>query len=107
VSACGAAVQPPAVSRAAELVSVPWQPVGPGSTAVQVSLPACGTFFGWTALEPTAAIEVVASVPYDPDCGNPAGTQTVDDVVPLGRAQAGVIHAPLGLVDAEQSLPTG
>jgi len=107
VSACGAAVQAPVVSRPAELVSVAWQPVGTGSTAVQVSLPACGTFYGWTALQPTGAIEVVASVPYDPDCGDAAGTQTVDDVVPLGRAQAGVAHAPLGLVDAERSLPTG
>ena len=45
---CGGTVQPTDVSRPTELVSVPWQPVGPASTAVRVTMPACGTYFGWT-----------------------------------------------------------
>jgi hypothetical protein len=104
---CGGPVQPPTVTRPDELVSVPWQVVGPGSTAVLVSLPACASYQGWTELEPTGAIEVEASVPFDPACGAMPGSQSVASVVPLGNAQAAVPHAALGPVVAERTLPGG
>ena len=98
------------VSRPEELESVAWQPVGPSSTAVTVTLPACGSYYGWTELggEDAGAVQVVARRPFDPHC-SPATelTQTVDDVVPLGGAQNRVAHAPLGLVHALRSLPAG
>ena len=98
------------VSLPEELESVPWQPVGPSSTAVTVTLPACGSYYGWTELggQADGAVQVVARRPFDPTC-SPATehTQTVDDVVPLGGAQSKVAHAPVGLVDALRSLPAG
>jgi hypothetical protein len=109
---CGGAAQPAAVTRPAELISVPWRPVGPTSTAVVVSLPLCATYYGWTDVQgagtTAVAVEVEARVPFDPTCGAPAGSsQTVDDVVPLGKAQAQVPHAPLGPVEAERTLLGG
>jgi hypothetical protein len=98
------------VSRPEELESVPWQPVGPSSTAVTITLPACGSYYGWTELggQGAGAVQVVARRPFDPQCSPATGrTQTVDDVVPLGDGQRQVAHAPLGLVDALRSLPAG
>jgi hypothetical protein len=108
--ACSGPVLPASVSRPNELVSVPWQPQGPTSTAVRVTLPACATYFGWTEVpSPSAAsVQVVASKPFDPDCGSTATTvQTVDNVVPLGAAQSKVPHAALGPVDGLRTLPGG
>jgi len=98
------------VSRPSELVSVPWQPVGPSSTAVRVTMPACSTYFGWTEVPgPSASsVQVVARKPFDPDCGSKAtSVQVVDDVVPLGKAQTQVPHAPVGPVDGLRTLPAG
>jgi hypothetical protein len=51
-------------------------------------------------------VQVVARKPFDPTCGSLATTtQTVDDVVPLGTAQAQVQHAELGPVQALRTLP--
>ena len=72
-----------------------------------VSLPACGSYQGWTELEPTGAIEVEAEVPFDPSCGAAPGSLSVASVVPLGGAQATVPHAALGPVAAEHTLPGG
>jgi hypothetical protein len=108
--ACSGPVLPASVSRPNELVSVPWQPQGPTSTAVRVTLPACATYFGWTEVpSPSAAsVQVEASKPFDPDCGSTATTvQTVDNVVPLGAAQNKVPHAALGPVDGLRTLPGG
>ncbi len=94
----------------AELVSVPWQPAGPTSTAVRVTMPACSTYFGWTEVpgQGAASVQVVVRRPFDPDCGSTTPTiQTVDDVVPLGNGQAQVPHAPLGPVDGLRTLPGG
>ncbi len=98
------------VSRPSELVSVPWQPVGPASTAVRVTMPACSTYFGWTEVPgPSASsVQVVARRPFDPVCGSRAtSVQVVDDVVPLGKAQSQVPHAPVGPVDGLRTLPAG
>ena len=54
-AACNGPVLPASVSRPDELVSVPWQPVGPASTAVHVTLPACGTYYGWTEVAAPSA----------------------------------------------------
>jgi len=107
---CGGTIQPPSVTRASELVSVPWQPVGPASTAVRVTVPACGTFFGWTDVTGagTAPVQVVAQKPFDPECGSNAPVvQVVSDVLPLGKAQAQVPHAVLGPVDVLRTLAGG
>jgi hypothetical protein len=105
---CGGPRLPPTVSRPDELVSIPWHPVGPASTAVSVTVPACGSFYGWTDQPGTgaAAVEVVARRPYDASCPSAVPQmQTVDDVVPLGNAQNQVPHAALGPVDGLRSLP--
>ena len=106
---CDAGSEPPRVSVPDELVSVPWQPVGPASTAVVATLPACATYYGWTELsgQDAGALEVVARRPYEPDC-TPATEhpQTVDNVVPLGGGQSQVPHAALGPVDALRNLPS-
>jgi len=90
-------------------VSVPWQLVGPASTAVVATLPACATYYGWTELSGQDAgdVQVVARRPYEPDC-SPATehSQTVDDVVPLGGGQSQVPHAPLGPIAALHNLPS-
>jgi hypothetical protein len=108
VASCGGPQLPPTLSRPQELVSIPWTAVGPTSTAVNVTIPACGSYYGWTE-QPgpgTAALEVVARWPYDSRCpSGVAQTQTVDDVVPLGDAQNQVPHAPLGPVAGLRSLP--
>jgi hypothetical protein len=109
-AACDGPVVPAGVSRPDELVSVPWQPVGEASTAVHVTLPACATYYGWTDVAAAGAnsVQVVARVPFDSGCGSHASTtDTVDDVVPLGKAQAQVPHAGLGPVDALRTLPGG
>ncbi len=109
-ASCGGPVLAPNVSRPDELVSVPWQAVGPTSTAVHVTLPACSTYFGWTELPGPGAgsIQVVARVPFDPACGTTAaGSQVVDNVVPLGAQQTHVVHAVLGSVDGLHTLPGG
>jgi len=107
-ASCGGPVQPSSATRPDELLSVPWTAVGPTSTAVQVALPACATYDGWTELgAPSAgAVEVLAKVPYDPSCGTPAGSEVVSDVVPLGSG-AQVPHAPVGPLQAERTLPGG
>gem|GEM_PF-3183618 len=108
---CSAPPSTPTVVRPNQLLSVPWQPVGPASTAVQATLPACGHYVGWTeAPGPTSqsAIEVVASVPFDPLCGASAPQLlTVDDVIPLGSSQQQVPHASLGPVQGLRVLPGG
>jgi hypothetical protein len=109
-TACSGPVQAPSVIRPDELVSVPWQPVGPTSTSVRVTMPACSTYFGWTDVPGTgaASVQVVARKPFDPACGSDAaGVVVVGDVVPLGSAQSQVSHAALGPVDALRTLPGG
>jgi len=108
--ACTGPVLGASVNRPSELVSVPWQPVGPTSTAVRVTMPACSTYFGWTEVpNPSASsVQVVVRKPFDPDCGSKTtSVQVVDDVVPLGTAQSQVPHAPVGPVDGLRTLPAG
>lgn len=105
--ACGGPVQPPSVTLPTELVSVPWQAVGPTSTAVRVTIPACATFFGWTDVTgpAPAPIQVVAQEPFDPACGSSASSvEVVGSVVPLGKVQAQIPHAVLGPVDVLRTL---
>ena len=108
---CGGASERPTLSQPGELVSVAWDPVGPGSTAVNVSVPACGRVVGWTQVPATTgaaanAVQVEVLVPFDPSCGTVTPTtQAIDDVVPLGSAQAQVPHAPLGPVAGLQPPP--
>jgi hypothetical protein len=107
---CGGPVLAPSVTRPNELVSVPWQPVGPTSTAVRVTMPACSTYFGWTQVPGPGApsVQVVVQKPFDPTCGSTGTTvQVVDDVVPLGTAQANVPHAALGPVGGLRTLAGG
>jgi hypothetical protein len=107
---CSGPVLPASVGRPDELVSIPWQPVGPASTAVHVTLPACSTYYGWTEVAGTgsSSVQVVARVPFDSACSSNAPiTETVDDVVPLGNAQTQVPRAALGPVDALRTLPGG
>lgn len=107
---CTGPVLPPSTSTPDELVSVPWVPLGPTSTAVHVTLPACSTYFGWTEVpgQGAASVQVVARKPFDSNCGSDtATTLTVDDVVPLGPAQTHVPHAPLGPVQGLRTLPGG
>lgn len=109
-AACGGPVLAPSISRPTELVSVPWQPVGPASTAVRVTMPACSAYFGWTEVPAPSAssVQVVVRTPFDPTCGSTAtSTLVVDDVVPLGTPQNHVPHAALGPVDALRTLPGG
>jgi len=109
-ASCGGPIEPPSVGRPTELLSVPWQPVGPNSTAVRVTMPACSTYFGWTDVANTGStsVQVVAKTPFDPECGaTTTSTLVVDDVVPLGSAQARVLHAALGPVDGLRTLPSG
>jgi hypothetical protein len=104
---CAAPVRPAGTGRPAELESVPWELVGPATTAVRVTVPACGTYYGWTAVAGAGvdAVEVVARVPYHPACGSDAPTsEAIDDVVPLGATQAKTPHAALGPVDGLQTL---
>jgi hypothetical protein len=108
-SPCTGATEAPAVTEPNELMSVAWQPVGPASTAVQIQVPPCGSYYGWTQV-PTAgggtADQVVVSVPFDPTCATTVSqSQSVDQVVPLGSGQGLVVHAPVGPVDALQALP--
>jgi hypothetical protein len=84
-----------------ELESVPWSAVGPSSTAINVEIPACGAYVGWTELTigSSTDTQVEAVVPYDPQCANPVTVQKVVNlVVPLGGGQS-VPHAPTGPVD--------
>ncbi len=108
---CGDAVRPPGASRPEEIVSVPWQPVGPASTAVRATIPACGTYFGSTDVttQTSSALQVLARTPFDPRCPAKAGSAVVvDGVVPLGGpAQAQIPHAALGPVDGLRTLPGG
>jgi hypothetical protein len=108
--ACTGPVLPPSISAPSELVSVPWVALGPSNTSVRVTLPACSTYFGWTEVPSlgAATVQVVAREPFDSTCGShAASTQTVDDVVPLGNAQAQVQHAKLGPVQGLRTLPGG
>jgi hypothetical protein len=105
--ACSGPVQPPTIGRPSELVSVPWQAVGPSSTGVRVTMPACSSYFGWTEVPGAgaASVEVQAREPFDPECGSTAPVvEVVGNVVPLGTVQAQVTHAPLGPVDALRTL---
>jgi hypothetical protein len=109
-SACAGSAGTAVVTEPDELLSVPWQVVGPASTAVQIEVPACGHYYGWTQL-PAAGNEVtdqvVVSVPFDPTCGaTTPQSQLVDQVVPLGTGQVLVQHAPVGPVQALQALPS-
>jgi hypothetical protein len=76
---------------------------------VQIQIPACGHYYGWTQVPTTGgnqAVQVVVAVPFDPTCGSTVvQSQSVDQVVPLGSGQALTGHAPLGPVDALQALP--
>ena len=105
--ACSGPVQPPTIGRPSELVSVPWQAVGPSSTGVRVTMPACSSYFGWTEVPGAraASVEVQAREPFDPECGSTVPVvEVVGDVVPLGTVQAQVTHAALGPVDALRTL---
>ena len=109
MSPCTGVSETPSVSEPDELLSVPWQPVGPSSTAVQIQVPPCGRYFGWTQVPEAGgalADQVVVAVPFDPACGTTvAESQPVDQVVPLGAGQGQVAHAPVGPVQALQALP--
>ncbi|HEY7948941.1 MAG TPA: hypothetical protein VID75_14765 [Acidimicrobiales bacterium] len=109
-SPCGGAPAAPAVTAPSELVSVPWQPVGPASTAVQIQIPPCGRYYGWTQMPTTGtgiADQVVVAVPFDPSCGATAAqSQLIDQVIPLGPGQALVGHAAVGPIQALRVLPT-
>jgi hypothetical protein len=108
---CSGSRAAPSVVRPNELVSVPWQPVGPTSTAVRVTMPACGQYDGWNEVQGPGtqnAIQVVASVPFDPECaGTSAQSEEFEDVVPLGPSQQQLAHAALGPVQALRVLPGG
>jgi hypothetical protein len=110
-SPCTGTVQTPTVTEPNELLSVPWQPVGPASTAVQIQIPPCGQYYGWTQVPTTGggvADQVVVSVPFDPTCGATAPQpQAVDQVVPLGSGQGAVDHAVVGPIEALEALPSG
>ena len=76
---------------------MPWQPVGPASTAVRATIPACGTYFGWTDLttQTSSALEVLARAPFDPRCTPEADSPlVVDSVVPLGRGPGARFPTP-------------
>jgi len=107
---CSGATRTPSVTEPDELLSVPWQPVGPASTAVRIQVPPCGHYYGWTQVPATGgsvADQIVVAVPFDPMCGSTvAQGQTVDQVVPLGSGQGLVLHAPVGPVQALQALPS-
>lgn len=109
-SSCTGSTQAPSVTEPNELLSVPWQPVGPASTAVQIQIPPCGQYYGWTQVATTGgspAVQVVVAVPFDPQCGATASqSQAIDQVVPLGSGQGLVAHAPVGPVQALQALPS-
>ena len=103
-------VLPPSISRPSELVSVPWQPVGPSSTAVRVTMPACSTYFGWTEVPGPGAssLQVVARKPFDPTVGQKATSMlVVDDVVPLGKAQTQVPMLRSAPSTGLRTLPAG
>jgi hypothetical protein len=78
---------------------------------VRVTVPPCGRYDGWTQLVDTGAqlaVQVLASVPFDPLCtASSTQVEDVDDVVPLGSAQQQVQHAALGSVDELRVLPGG
>jgi len=97
----------PVVSRPYEMESVPWAPVGQASTAINVRIPACGVYVGWTELTTgTGATQVQAAVPYEPRCKSPVTTSRIIDlVVPLGPAQKTVPHAAIGGIDNLDVLP--
>jgi hypothetical protein len=109
-SPCDGTTRTPAVTAPNELLSVSWQPVSPSSTAVRIQIPPCGRYFGWTQIPTTGtgiADQVVVGVPFDPSCGaTVAQSQLVDQVVPLGPGQTLVGHAPVGPIQALQTLPT-
>jgi hypothetical protein len=109
-SPCSTAVRSPGVTEPNELLSVSWQPVGPSSTAVQVDIPPCGHYYGWTQVpgaQGAVADQVVAAVPFDTPCPSTATqSQPVDQVVPLGSGQGLVGHAPVGPVQALDALPS-
>ena len=107
VAPCGGRTEPATVSQPVELVSVPWQAVSPRSTAVSATIPPCAQYFGWTQVAAVGAgtVQVVASAPFGAECGTTtSSTRVVDDVIPLGSAQAQVGHAALGPVAAMHSL---
>jgi hypothetical protein len=111
-SSCGGPPATARVSRPTELVSVPWHPVGPASTAVQATFPPCATYAGWTRISGpgavAAAVQVVALVPFDARCGTTSTrADIVDNVVPLGSAQGQLAHAAVGPVDALRTLAGG
>jgi hypothetical protein len=111
-ASCSGTPAASAISRSNELVSVPWQAVGPTSTAVYVTMPACAHYDGWRQVQGSgtqAAIQVVASVPFDPQCGaTSAQSEEFEDVVPLGsEQQQQLAHAALGPVEALRVLPGG
>jgi hypothetical protein len=103
---CAGTAVPPVVGEPNELLSVAWQPVGPGSTAVQIQVPPCGRYFGWTQVPTSGGSvgdQVVVSVPFDPTCSAVTDqSQEVDQVIPLGPDQGLVPHAPVGPVQAFQ-----
>jgi hypothetical protein len=110
-ASCTGSASAPTVVRPNEVVSIPWEPIGQASTAVHVTVPPCGRYDGWTqVVDPgdRLAVEVLASVPFDPLCAvSSARVEDVDDVVPLGSAQQQVQHAALGPVDELRVLPGG
>lgn len=97
----------PTVSLPDRLVSVPWSPVGPASTAITAEIPRCDTYVGWTNVFEGAAalIQVQASGPYD--CAvSGVRPLVVGLVVPLGTPADGGLHAPGGPVDNLDVLPS-
>jgi hypothetical protein len=110
-ASCTGLASAPTVVRPNEVMSVPWEPIGPASTAVRVTVPMCGRYDGWTQVVGPGAqlvVQALASVPFDPPCtASSTRVQDVDDVVPLGSAQQQVQHAALGSVDELRVLPGG
>jgi hypothetical protein len=104
----GCASSTPKISRPYELESVPWTIVGPSSTAVTATIPACGSYFGWTEIldKSSTDVQVQASAPYDPQCSTATTrTQVINLVVPLGSTNTGVPHARIGRIDNLEVLP--
>ncbi len=91
-----------------ELESVPWTIVGSSSTAVTVTIPACGSYVGWTNFMSSSGtdIQVQARVPYDPSCARAVtSTAVINLVVPLGSTNTSPPHAPIGRIDNLDVLP--
>jgi len=85
----------------------PGNPSARPSTAVQIQVPACGHYYGWTQVPTTGGgvdDQVVVAVPFDPKCGSagaPEANRWTRSFPPrIGPVLTG--HAPVGPVQALQ-----